>query len=263
MVRQFLHPSPEVCGHYHQHHDNCFPTKRNHPNEPGNYGTNLSACSRTQAHSLSNNLSGYGPWYCTGKHLHQKWTAMINPSTSALYIQKPHSIEVHCPVSSMYQFSYHHHPSCMPDHTVPVELNFTTNTNTILLFSTSTRHPPSPNPSTFFSYIHSLPQWEQLLLKWVQLHTDAFTVASQLGQSKNRWIAICDGSVQHSQASFGWVIAHTSGQRIAQCNRPMHGHKPTSYRSEDYGILFLLQFVLNLSTYTSNNPEALDNVHRP
>ena len=30
----------------------------------------------------------------------------------------------------------------------------------------------------------------------------------------------------------------------------MHGHKPTSYRSEGYGILSLLQFVLNLSTYT-------------
>ena len=29
-----------------------------------------------------------GPWYYTGKLLHRKWTAMINPSTYALYIQK-------------------------------------------------------------------------------------------------------------------------------------------------------------------------------
>ena len=190
------------------------------------------------------------PWYYTGKHLHQKWTAMIDPSTYALYIQKSHGIEVHRPVNSVYQFSHHQHPSYMPVNTVSAELNFTTNTNTILLFSTSTRPPPSPNPSTFLSYIHSLPQWEQLLLKWVQLHTDAFTLASHLSQSENKWIAVSDGSAQHSQASFGWVFVHTSRQHIAQCNGPAHGHKPTSYRSEGYGILSLLRFFLNLSTYT-------------
>ena len=27
------------------------------------------------------------PWYYTGKHLHRKWTAMIDPSTYALYIK--------------------------------------------------------------------------------------------------------------------------------------------------------------------------------
>ena len=192
-----------------------------------------------------------GPWYYTGKHLHQKWTAMIDPSTYALYIQKPHGIEVHDPANSTYQFSLHNHPSCMPDNSVPVEFNFTTNTTTILPFCALTRIPPSPNPSTFLSYIHSLPQWEQLLLKRVQLHTDAFTVASHLGQPENKWIAVSDSSVQHSQASFSWVIAHTSEQRIAQCNGPAHGHKPTSYRSEGYGILSLLQFILNLSTYTN------------
>ena len=128
----------------------------------------------------------------------------------------------------------------MPINTVPTELNFTTNTTTILPFCTSAKPPPSPNPSTFLSYIHSLPQWEQLLLEWVQLHTDAFTLASHLIQSENKWIALSDGSVQHSQASFGWIISHTSGQCIAQCNRPVHGHKPNSYRSEGYGIFSLL-----------------------
>ena len=42
------------------------------------------------------------PWYYTGKHLHRKWTAMIDPSTYALYIQKPHGIEVHHPINSVY-----------------------------------------------------------------------------------------------------------------------------------------------------------------
>ena len=124
------------------------------------------------------------------------------------------------------------------------------NTNTILLFCTLTRTPPSPHRSTFLSYIHSLPQWEQLLLKRVHLHTDAFTVASHLSQPDNKWIAVSDGSVQQSQASFGWVIAQTSGQHIAQCNGPAHRHKPNSYQLEGYGILSLLRFFLNLSTYT-------------
>ena len=175
---------------------------------------------------------------------------MIDPSTQALYIQKTHGIEVYHPVKSEYRFSHHQHPSYMRINTVAAELVFTTNTNTILPFNTSTRPPPSPNPATFLSYIHLLPQWEQLLLEQVQLHTDVFTLASHYSQSENKWIAVSDGSVQRSQASFGWVIAHTSRQHIAQCNGSAHRHKPTSYRSEGYGILSLLQFSLNLSTYT-------------
>ena len=138
----------------------------------------------------------------------------------------------------------------MSVHTIPAELQYTTNTNTILLFSPSTRTLPSPHPSTFLSYIHSLPQWEQLMLERVHLHTDAFTVTSCLSNPDNEWIAIFDGSVQHSQTSFGWVVAQTSRQCMARCNRPVHGYKPTSFRSEGYGILSLLRFFLNVSTST-------------
>ena len=49
------------------------------------------------------------PWYYTGEQLHQKWTATIDPSTPTLYINKPHGIEAHHPVNSMYRFSHHHH----------------------------------------------------------------------------------------------------------------------------------------------------------
>ena len=140
---------------------------------------------------------------------------MIDPFTYTLYIQKPQSIEVHCPVNSAYQFSHHQHPSYMPVNTIPAELNFPTNTTTSLPFSTLAKPPPSPNPSTFLSYINLLPQWEQLLLKQVQLHTDAFTLTSHLSQSKNKLTTVSDGSVQHSQASFGWIILHTSRQCIA------------------------------------------------
>ena len=37
-----------------------------------------------------------GPCYYTGAQLHLKWLAMINPSTSTLYMNKPHGIEAHC-----------------------------------------------------------------------------------------------------------------------------------------------------------------------
>ena len=152
---------------------------------------------------------------------------MIDPSTNTLYINKPHDVEAHRPDHSMHQFSHHHHLSCMPDNTIPVELNFPPNPNTILPFCTLTRLPPSPTPSTFFSYIHSLPQWEQFLPERVHLPTDAFTVTSHLSQPDNKWITVSDGSVQHSQTSFRWVIARTSRQRIAQCNGLVHRHKPT------------------------------------
>ena len=52
------------------------------------------------------------------------------------------------------------------------------------------------------------------------------------------------------RASFGWVVDRTSGQCIARCNGPAHGYKPPSFQSEGYGILSLLHFFLNLSTYT-------------
>ena len=130
---------------------------------------------------------------------------MIDPSTYTLYIQKPHSIEVHHPVNSVYQFSHHQNLSYMPINTIPAKLNFTTNTTTILPFSTSAKPPPSPNPSTFLSYIHSLPQWEQLLLEWVQLHTDAFTLASHLSQSENT------SGLQYPMVLFSTLRPHSGG----------------------------------------------------
>ena len=248
MVKQFFHLSLYACGHYHQCLHNCFSYQMK-PSEQGRRLWNklISTLMHTGTLSLKQPL---GPWYVTGKHLHRKWTAMIDPSTYALYIPKPHGIEVHRPVNSVYQFSHHQHLSYIPINTIPAELNFTTNTTTILPFSTSAKPPPSPNPSTFLSYIHLLPQWEQLLLVRVQLRSDAFTLASHLSQSKNKWIGVSNGSVQHSQASFSWIISHTSGQCIAQCNGPAHGHKPTSYRPEGYGLLSPIRFFLNLSTYT-------------
>ena len=92
--------------------------------------------------------------------------------------KNPHGIEAYCPINAMYQFSHYHHISSMPDTTIPVELNYTMNTNTILPFCPSIRIPPSPHPVTFLSYIHSLPQWEQLLLERVHLHTATFTFTS-------------------------------------------------------------------------------------
>ena len=43
-----------------------------------------------------------GPCYYTGKHLHRKWTALIDPFAYALYIQKPHVLELHHPINSVY-----------------------------------------------------------------------------------------------------------------------------------------------------------------
>ena len=68
---------------------------------------------------------------------------MINPSTSTLYINEPHSIEAHHLVNSMYQFSHHHHTM-----TIPSPLNFN-----IQQISTQSFH-SAPQPEHFHHHSH-------------------------------------------------------------------------------------------------------------
>ena len=46
------------------------------------------------------------------------------------------------------------------------------------------------------------------------------------------------------------MLSSANGDRLVQCSGPVFGYKPTSYRAEGYGLLFILRFLLRLEEYT-------------
>jgi hypothetical protein len=82
--------------------------------------------------------------------------------------------------------------------------------------------------------------WEKQLMQ----RTEVLVAESTLSQVSNQRIIIAsDSSVKDHRASYGWVIATTEGTRIAKCNGPAFGYKPTSFRAEGYGLLSVLRFL--------------------
>jgi hypothetical protein len=64
-----------------------------------------------------------------------------------------------------------------------------------------------------------------------------------LHPSKNS-TAVCDGTVQFNQGTFGWVLATTTPPRIfLRCTGPASGSKMDSFRAEAYGLLSVTSFL--------------------
>jgi hypothetical protein len=90
--------------------------------------------------------------------------------------------------------------------------------------------------------IHQMDEWEKQLLHRTELLI-ATSIISQYYLSNQQMIIASDGSVKDLQASYGWIIATIEGTRVAKCNGPTYGYKPTSFQAEGYGILSVLQFL--------------------
>ena len=122
-----------------------------------------------------------------------------------------------------------------------------------LLFYAFVSHSSSARNNTTSSwtkYIATLLPWESDLLQHVHISTapDAQitlmnTQASILGDS--------DGSVQNSNATFGWVLSTLNGRTVAKGFGAAHGIPMSSFRAEGYGFLAMLQFLFHLSKYTN------------
>jgi hypothetical protein len=46
---------------------------------------------------------------------------------------------------------------------------------------------------------------------------------------------VSDGGAVHNCGSFGWVIGHKDGRRLAQGSGSVFGFDPRSYRAEGHG----------------------------
>ena len=60
-----------------------------------------------------------------------------------------------------------------------------------------------------------------------------------------------DGSIANSNRTFGWVISTIKEMQLIMCQGPVYERAPTSYHAECYGLLSLLQFLLQLHLYTN------------
>jgi hypothetical protein len=107
--------------------------------------------------------------------------------------------------------------------------------------------PPPSNPSTEF--LDRLEPWEEALFADLDLLLPPFEVLQKLQQA--RFLIASDGSVRQ-HGTFGWVICHPSGERLARCSGPVFGCSPSSYRAEAYGMLSAFRFLFRLQEFTDD-----------
>ena len=105
---------------------------------------------------------------------------------------------------------------------------------------------PATTANNWETYFEQLPDWEDELLCRVELLVPQEELFQRLVE--NGAMVGSDGSVQGPKASFAWVLSDNDGNRLANCNGPVFGSKPTSYRAEAYGILSVCRFFYHLKT---------------
>ena len=84
-----------------------------------------------------------------------------------------------------------------------------------------------PAPNLFEDYLATLPKWESTLFYSLVFHEPVEAVAQ--GLQSGAVLLASDGAVKII-ASFGWVLASTSGQRLVTCSGPVYGSNPASFR---------------------------------
>ena len=110
---------------------------------------------------------------------------------------------------------------------------------------------PSPTLNqTFDQFLSFQPEWVQLLLHTLHHDLPYPDIFNLLIDPSTHPTAVCDGSVLHSQGTFGWVLATgTPPCTLIQCSGPAFGACMDSFRAEAYGLLSLTTLLHLLSTY--------------
>jgi endonuclease/exonuclease/phosphatase family metal-dependent hydrolase len=93
--------------------------------------------------------------------------------------------------------------------------------------------------------IAPMPKWEQFLVQNSEELASESTIFAHIANGN---VTSCsDGSVHHNNGSFGYVLSTKQGQRLVQGNGPAPGAYPNSFRSEAYGVLAAMQWLLQVS----------------
>jgi hypothetical protein len=87
----------------------------------------------------------------------------------------------------------------------------------------------------------SMSPWEYQLLEYCTEKASIDTIVSNLEEGN---IIMCsDGSATRHNASFGYMIATKTGQRLIAGHGPAPGAFPNSFRSESYGVLATVRWL--------------------
>jgi hypothetical protein len=199
-----------------------------------------------------------GAWHVTGPVLYRQWKFLYSKTDRQLYVFKDVSFDVYRQSNQVYEI--HSSSTTTPADVIPVSILSTPSGLRIYGLIHATTVCPPPPVSTFLSYLHHLPPWEYELLSMLSLPTDIFTLCHAMSTQQPIYVT-SDGSVSDSQSSFAWVLSTSDGQRLATCNGPACGFQCTSYRSEGYGLLSILRFVLQAYRYTSILPFPRMKIH--
>lgn len=117
---------------------------------------------------------------------------------------------------------------------------------------------PVPTPTTWPSYLRTLPTWETALFFGLTM-LKPHDLKHALSEPSSILI-VCDGSAP-DKASFGWIMSTPTGIRIASCHGPASGYNPTSYRAEGYVMLSPLRFMHHYTTFNNiaqiNSPQLV------
>lgn len=190
-----------------------------------------------------------GSWLPSNQ-IHQKRSYYVDPNTLHLYRRSNREFDLYVLQSSTrttYKFQWSTTSTVLPPSAYPVDPYVASN---LLELSRHTIIPAAPTPShprTFPDYIARLAKWERLLLTHHQNYcSDYHVLTSKLQQPL---IIATDGSVNNQKGSYGWVIATTQGTLLASGKGPTHGEAVCSFRSEGYGILAALRFLLQVRRY--------------
>ena len=188
-----------------------------------------------------------GNWIVPRTDMRRNWKFLYNPTDDTLY----HHTETGWTQHRKLTIDFDNQPTNWtgepPAHAIPADV--ITHQHVFQLLQPNyhgyTLKPTWTASPTLAATIPTLDEWERELLAHVELigvteqelvhilTTEAVLVAS-------------DGSAPNPKASFAWIICRKNGTRIAQCNGPAYGYKPTSYRAEGYGILSVLRFLIRL-----------------
>jgi ribonuclease HI len=108
---------------------------------------------------------------------------------------------------------------------------------------------PQTNNTNVDKFLADQPPWIQHLLHTLTHDLPMDTIFDQLQHPTSTPVAVCDGSVQNDQGSFGWVIATSEPPRILiRCRGPAYGSNIDSFRAEAYGLLSVMTFLHLLAT---------------
>jgi hypothetical protein len=104
-------------------------------------------------------------------------------------------------------------------------------------------------PLTWDEYVHSLPEWVSTLITNTARSARAKTELYEalLNESETLCI-VSDGGQKDEYGSFGWVIG-TKDEILFEGSGPARGQPMTSHRSEAYGKLAWMCFVLHYTEF--------------